>query len=253
MLKILNRSNKTLFEYSGLLRDADLSDADLSGANLRDADLIGANLRGTNLSGTNLSGTNLSGANLSDANLRGANLRDAGLSGAGLSGAGLSGANLRGANLLDADLSGANLRDADLRDANLRGTDLRGADLRGTNLSGVKGLLLAATWLARYFKSDKYGYIVYKKQQGNYTSPSNWSFNPGKILNEVPSPSRVNDCACGINFATCKWINDMYGINASPIWKCRIAWKDLTDVVVPYNTDGKARCARLELIEIVKL
>jgi len=26
-------------------------------------------------------------------------------------------------------------------------------------------------------------------------------------------------------------------------------WEDLADVVVPYNTDGKARCARLQLIE----
>jgi len=37
-----------------------------------------------------------------------------------------------------------------------------------------------------------------------------------------------------------------------PYWKCRINWKDLVDTVIPFNTDGKGRCARLELIKIVE-
>jgi len=28
-----------------------------------------------------------------------------------------------------------------------------------------------------------------------------------------------------------------------------LAWRDLPDVVVPYGTDGKARCSRLMLLE----
>lgn len=35
------------------------------------------------------------------------------------------------------------------------------------------------------------------------------------------------------------------------IYRCRIRWIDLAGVVVPYNTDGKARCARLEILEQV--
>ena len=33
------------------------------------------------------------------------------------------------------------------------------------------------------------------------------------------------------------------------LWRCRIRYEDGPGVVVPYNTDGKARCERLELLE----
>ncbi len=164
----------------------------------------------------------------------------------------LSSASLGGADLHDANLRYADLRDANLRDADLRGANLGGADLRGADLSGAKGLLLSATWLAKHFKHDDKGYIVYRKEYGTYSAPEGWMFRPGAILTETVNPVRTCNCANGVSFATRKWIYDQYGKDAAPIWKCRIVWKDLADVVVPYNTDGKARCARLQLIEIVK-
>jgi hypothetical protein len=243
---------------------ANLSGADLSGADLSEANLSGANLSGADLSGADLSGANLSGADLSGADLSGADLSGADLSGADLSGADLSGANLREANLSladlsEANLSGANLSGADLGGADLSGAGLGGADLSeanlsganlsGANLSGAKGLRLARAFMAQ-FTTDADGVIVFKAFGGtDYTPPESWKIEPGAVLEEVVNPLPTINCGCGVNFGTEEWVRKAYP--NSTIWRCRIEWLDLADVVVPYNTDGKARCGRLRLIEAV--
>jgi len=182
-----------------------------------------------------LSGANLSGAYLSDANLRSANLSDA---------------NLRSANLIGANLIGANLRSADLSGAYLIGANLIGANLSGANLSGAKGILSPRHWLD-LFDSDDQGIIVYKAiGKTTYPAPPRWEIKPGSSLTEVCNPDRGTECGCGVNFATLDWVRQNH--LCQPVWKCRIAWRDLAGVVVPFNTDGKARCERLTLIELVK-
>jgi uncharacterized protein YjbI with pentapeptide repeats len=185
-----------------------------------------------NLSGANLSGAILSNANLSEAYLRGANLPNADLSNADL-----RGANLRDANLPEANLSGANLR----------GANLSNADLSDANLSGSKGLLNPSEWLLNNFQSNEKGIIVYKGF-GNttYKSPNNWKIKEGSQLTETVNRNATEDCGCGINFGTLNLIKKNYP--KSIIWKCLIEWIDLANVVVPYNTDGKARCGKLKLI-----
>ena len=234
-------------EFYKNLSYAALSGANLRGANLSDADLSDANLRGANLRGANLRGANLSGANLSGANLSGANLR----------GADLSDANLRGANLSDADLSDANLSDAalsgaDLRGANLSGANLRGANLRGANLSGAKGLLRSAEYLAQFEKhKNGKGIVVFKAFGDTHYQPSkNWKIKRGAVLSENVNPTKTQECGCGVNFGTQKYIQEHFGKSAH--WRCLIEWIDLADVVVPFGTDGKARCARLKLLSEVK-
>jgi hypothetical protein len=187
------------------------------------------------------------GANLIGANLIGANLRRADLSSADLSGANLSSANLIGANLRRADLSGANLSSADLSGANLSSADLSSADL-----SGSKGIAVAKTYLSQ-FEIDKKGIIVYKVI-GNtfYNAPDHWDIKKNAFLEETVNPLRTMDCGSVVNFATLEWIKKAFKDRDTTIWKCRILWEDLADVVVPYNTDGKARCARLQLIEPLK-
>ena len=223
-------------------------------ANLSRADLIGANLIGAYLSradliGANLSRADLSHADLSRADLRGANLSGADLRGANLSGADLSRADLRGADLRGADLRGADLSHADLRGANLIGADLSRADLIGANLSGATGLAAAAEWLAQ-FERDADGVIVFKAIGGTpYAPPATWKIEPGAVLTETVAPTRTQCCGCGVNFGTFEYVRREYP--KSDVWRCRIAWIDLADVVVPYNTDGKARCARLTLLGTV--
>jgi len=212
-------------------------------ANLYGAKLTGANLSDAKLTGANLSGANLSGAKLTDANLYGAKLTDANLSDANL-----SGANLSGAKLTDANLYGANLSGAKLTDANLYGANLSGANLSDANLSQSKGLLIASEWLKQKFKFNKKGYIVYKAE-GNpiYQPPNCWKNS--KFITEIPNPLRSQNCGCGVNFGTVDWIKNNYNITPNGETRIRrmyLHWEDLADVVVPYNTDGKARCARLE-------
>ena len=206
---------------------------DLIGANLRLADLCGANLRLADLHGADLSLANLSGADLN---------------GADLSGADLNGADLNGADLREANLCGANLRLADLHGANLSLANLSGADLRLANLSGACGLLDPSLWIGQ-FETDEYGIIVYRAENGFYVHSGAWIFENGEILIETPNSDRCADCGSGVSFATKRWI--MGNITDPVIWKARIPWGWLPSVVVPYNTEGQARCAFLELIEEV--
>jgi len=180
--------------------------------------------------------SNLSDATLSDATLRRADLSDADL----------SDADLRGANLSDADLRGANLRGADLSDATLRG-----ANLRGANLSGAKGVQTSAEFLEQFDK-DELGILVYKRisaGQTTYALNTAWVIEEGSVLTENVNPTKTQECGCGVNFGTKQWCENNY--QSADLWLCRIAWIDLADVVVPYNSDGKARCARLTLLKKV--
>jgi hypothetical protein len=216
LMKIINDHQKWLAVKGGIC--ADLSDADLSGANLRRADLMRANLRGADLSDADLSGADLSFANLNCANLRGADLMRANL----------NYANLWRADLSDADLSGANLGDADL--------------------SGAEGLLNPIEFIEKNFEKTKEGIIVYKSFDEHYIPNSNWKIEENSIIEEVTNPLPTTKCGCGINVATKEWA-ERECINQ--IWKCLIRWEWLVGVVVPYQTNGKIRASKVQLIEPV--
>jgi hypothetical protein len=239
-----------------LLR-ADLSGADLSGANLTRANLFRANLTGANLTSADLTRADLYGANLYDANLTRANLSSANLTGADLSGANLTKADLTRANLTRVNLTRANLFRADLTGANLTGADLSGADLTGAdltwvNLSGAKNLLNPEDWVNAHLERDPEGrgFIVYKTFSSNYPVPPTWKIKPGSVITEVVNPLPTVDCACGVNVATLDWVK-RHGEDWA-IWRGLIRWEWLPGVVVPYNTDGKFRCSKLELLGIVE-
>ena len=177
--------------------------------------------------------------NLSEANLRGADMRVADLRVANLSGADLSEANLSEANLLRANLS----------EANLSGADMRGAILRGANLSQVNGLLNPIDYIKENFETTTEGIICYKTFSEHYTPPSSWIISPGSVIEEVVNYLPNCDCASGVNVATLDWVKrQTYGA----IWKCLVKWEWLPGIVVPYNTDGKIRAARVQLIEQIE-
>jgi len=164
---------------------------------------------------------------------------------------------LRGANLIGANLSGADLRETDLREANLYEADLREADLGGANLnranlSEVKGIVSQKKYLSEYTKTKK-GIIVYKAigAATPYLPPSTWEIKKGNYIEENVNPCRTTLCGCGVNFASKEWILKTYSYGVYNLWKCLIEWEDLSDIVVPYNTDGKARCSRLKLLEVI--
>ena len=168
---------------------------------------------------------------------------------ADLSDADLSDANLRRADLSDADLSDANLSDANLSDANLSGADLRRADLRRADLSGSQGLLDAINFMEAHFERTDEGYIVYKTFGENYSAPESWKIEPGSIIEETVNCDRTTECGCGINVAPLEWVR-RNGCNQP--YKLLIRWEWLPGVVVPYNTDGKIRCSKAQILEAVE-
>ena len=161
----------------------------------------------------------------------------------------LSGADLSYADLSYADLRDANLRDANLRDANLSDANLRDANLSGANLSGAKGLLDAINYMEAHFERTEHGYIAYKTFGATYAAPKKWEIKPGAVIVENVNYDRCRNCGCGINVAPLDWVRKSY---RGEIWKVLIRWEWLVGVCVPYNTDGKIRCERVELVEIVK-
>ena len=180
-----------------------------------------------------------------------ANLSRADLSGADLSRANLSMANLSWADLSEANLSRADLSWADLSEANLSGADLSGANLSMANLSGAKGLLSTVNFLEAYFERTSDGYIAYKTFNRTYQAPGKWKIEPGEIIEENANFTRTQEYGCGINVAPLDWVRKAYGKN-SEIWKVLIRWEWLCGVCVPYMSDGKIRCERVELLEVVK-
>ena len=151
---------------------------------------------------------------------------------------------LSGANLSGPDLSGANLSGADLSEANLSGANLSGADL-----SGATGLLSAINFLDANFERTADGYIAYKTFGGQYAPPNKWEIKQGSVISETVNPDRCTDCGSGINVAPIAWVRQNY---KGDIWRVLIRWEWLAGVIVPYMTDGKIRCERVELVEVVK-
>ena len=263
--EILEKHKKWLYDRDGGER-ANLSGVNLCGMNLSCANLNRADLSAANLSNADLHNANLHNANLSEASLRNANLCCTNLSGADLSNADLSKANLRNVNLSGADLYRTDLNNSDLQSANLNGSDLQcanlshaflnntnfksasliNANLSNTILSGAVGLLNPIDYLAEKFERTKEGYIVYKVFNECYESPAKWNIEPGEIITEEVNSCRANDCGCGINVAPLEWVK--CGYPGKDIYKLLIKWEWLAGVVVPYNTDGKIRCARAQII-----
>jgi hypothetical protein len=89
------------------------------------------------------------------------------------------------------------------------------------------------------------------KTFGAYYKNDEWNVESNAYIEENVNPLPTNECGCGINFATLAWVKKDSG-ESKEIWRCRISWMDSCSIVVPYNTDGKARCGRMQLLEVVK-
>jgi hypothetical protein len=113
-------------------------------------------------------------------------------------------------------------------------------------------MLSAIVWLSQFERYEQ-GIIVYKKiGYTDFTPPDTWEIKAGSLLTEVVNPDRGTSCGSGVNFGTLEWCKEHYTDSNSVLWKCLIRWEHCAGIVVPYNTDGKARCERLELVEIVE-
>ena len=144
--------------------------------------------------------------------------------------------------------SNANLSGADLSDANLSGADLNRVDLSGAK--NLKNQNSSDYIISNFDKTDN-GIIVYKTFDSYQKPNPNWKIEAGSILEEIVNFNRTENCGCGINVATLDWVRQN-NVGNKDIWKCLIRWEWLSDVVVPYHTDGKIRAGRVQLLEIVE-
>lgn len=159
----------------------------------------------------------------------------------------LSYTDLSGADLSNADLSGANLTDA-----NLSGAKLSGANLRYANLSNAKGLPSAIEIMNKYFEKTDEGYIAYKTFGLCYKPNPNWKIEIGEVIEENVNFNRTSGCGCGINVATLDWVKGDITTSGRTIYKVLIRNEWLMGVCVPYQTDGKIRCEKVEIIGVVE-
>lgn len=113
----------------------------------------------------------------------------------------------------------------------------------------VKGLLDAINYMEAHFERTDEGYIVYKTFGENYSAPESWKIEPGSIIEETVNCDRTTECGCGINVAPFDWV---YGNGRNQPYKLLIRREWLPGVVVPYNTDGKIRCSKVQILEAVK-
>lgn len=127
--------------------------------------------------------------------------------------------------------------------------DLRGADLRGANLSDAEGVLSSIDFMNEHFEKIDEGYIAYKTFNTFYNINPNWKIKVGEVLKENVNFNRNNACGCGINVAPLKWVKNQTG--DLPIYKVLIRNEWLMGVCVPYLSDGKIRCERVEILGVV--
>ena len=99
------------------------------------------------------------------------------------------------------------------------------------------------------FERTADGYIVYKCFNSSYKAPQKWKIESGEVIEEEVNSNRTNSCGCGINVAPLEWVKREYP--GRKIYKLLIKWEWLLGVVVPYNTDGKIRCAKAIIIDEV--
>ena len=116
------------------------------------------------------------------------------------------------------------------------------ADLSWANLSG-------ADLSEAHFERTDEGYIAYKIFGAQYVPPQSWKIEPNSVIEETVNSPREKDCGSGVNVAPLEWVRTHYH---GGIWKVLIEWPWLAGVIVPYNTDGKIRCERVSLLEIVE-
>lgn len=103
-----------------------------------------------------------------------------------------------------------------------------------------------------HFERTADGYIAYKMFSCERVAPKSWKIEPGSVVTENVNFNRTDECGCGINVAPLEWVRREYGYKKLAIWKVLIRWEWLCGVCVPYMTDGKIRCEKVELLEVVK-
>jgi hypothetical protein len=107
--------------------------------------------------------------------------------------------------------------------------------------------LSASTYISDNFEKTSDGIIGYKCFDQHYSPSGDWVLSPGSIIEEVVNFSRQSDWGCGVNVGTKDYVKRQ--TDKDTVWKVLIRWEWMVGVCVPYATDGKIRCEKVELLE----
>jgi len=225
---------------------------DFSGAYIQDVDFYKSNLAGSNFRRSDISGTRFNNCHLANVSFRSAQLAACSFIGSALTKATFTLASLEGVSFTDAILDGSHFTKSallccDFRGADLCGTTLVSALISECDFSGARSMPNAIDYLKENFEFTSEGMIAYKTFGDEFNPNLNWDIKEGAVISENVNWNRFNDCGCGINVAPYSWVSCHY---SGKIWKILIRWEWLSGVVVPYDTNGKIRCERAEIVEV---
>lgn len=237
-----------------VVNDCDMHGLDLSDRHLRGCDLSFCDMSHCDISGSDLSECEMTQCILNYSNLSYSDMHESDIYNCELIGCNMHDSDMRDCDMIECDMRNSDLRNSNLSNSRLRNSNLGGCLMVGCNLahgdlSGCKGLVSPIRYMEENFDRSSDGYIAYKVFNASYIAPGKWEIRPGAVINETVNANRTDDCGCGVNVATLDWVEDNC---RGKIWKVLIRWEWLPGVCVPYNTDGKIRCERVELIEIVQ-
>ena len=242
--------------YRADFRDMDFTGFHFPGGHFVDCDFTGTKLQDCNLNSAHFTGCHLERTDFHLARMEDCKIIRATAVNSVFSDVYLANSELRNVNFANSDFSFACLFEATIERCNFSNSDmfevrLEGAKLVGVNLSGASNWFDPIKFMKDNFETCSDGFIVYKAiNNKTYDSPRHWKIASGEYLEEVVNPSIFDACGCGVSFGTFEWVKNAYP--TSSIWRCIIEWQDLLGVVVPFHTDGKARCSRLRLLEEVR-
>ena len=254
MLKDANLSRSNLSDSR--FESASMQNVDAQYVQADDAEFLRATLKGANFSGAVMHRVRFPEVKGDNMKFIQATMNRAYMQNFHGVGCDFTGAMMRNGDISYSDMEQANFGAADLDAVDMSScrmrysmfdvnTNLEWANLRDVNLSGCVGLIDPSDWMEENFERTDEGYRVFKVFGKTYISPEHWFISPGSVIREVVNPNRTVGCACGVNFAHKEW----FGNDELPLlWECLLEWRDLPAVVVPFNTDGKARCSRLTLV-----
>ena len=138
------------------------------------------------------------------------------------------------------------------KNCNFTDVYLNDANISNVDFSCTKGIMSQIDYCKQNFEFTNEGLIAYKVFNRFFTAPEDWKIEKGAVLTENVNYNKATECGCGINVATRKWIENVgtdKGWETLTIWKVLIRWEWLMGVSVPFESSGKIRCEKVELVE----
>lgn len=112
-------------------------------------------------------------------------------------------------------------------------------------------------YVRSYFHKVSHGYIGFKsfcEAHKPFGNPSSWEINHGSVIEEVCDSDVNKECSYGISFGSFEYMRKTYITNGCmDIHAILIRNEDIFGVCVPYNTDGKLRTSRLQILNKVEI